>query len=155
VQRLPVGRAQGAHEFVGHPLTGLVGVAQEGAALLGQDDDAAAAVLRGGPTLGEAQLFQVVDQADDRARVIAEPGAQFPLQGPLGGGEEAQDRVVAQPQSLLLEEGVEELPRAQAQPVQQIARVRVQSAHPRLVRVDGFRSGVLASDGGLPVLGRC
>jgi hypothetical protein len=117
---------------------------------LGEHDDLAAAIVRGRAALGQAQLLQVVDQADDRAGVVAEPGAQLPLEGALGAGEITQHRVVAQSEARLLEERVEQLTRAQAEAVQQITGVRVQPAHPRLLRVDGFRGDVLACDGGLP-----
>ncbi|GHK02291.1 hypothetical protein SY2F82_40880 [Streptomyces sp. Y2F8-2] len=60
---------------------------------------------------------------------------------------------MAQPQAGLLEEGVEQLTRAQPEPVQQIAGVSVQPAHPRLPGVDGVGGGrgvLLAGDDGLP-----
>lgn len=134
MQRLAFVRRQRFEEFAGDIAARLVGVAQERPAVLGQDDDAAAPVPGGGPPFGEAEAFEVVDEADDGARVVAEAGAELPLRGAPGRGEETQERVMAQAQPGLLQRRVEELTGAQADPVEQISGVGMQAPQPGLVR---------------------
>jgi hypothetical protein len=56
-------RVQRGQEFVCDATGGGIAVAEEGPAGVGEDDDAAAAVRRIRPPLGQAQPFQVVDEA--------------------------------------------------------------------------------------------
>jgi len=87
------------------------------------------------PALREPQLLQVVHQAHDRARVVPELLAELPLPGALHRDQVAHQRVMAQPEAVLGQNRVEHAPGPQAESVQEVAGVRVQSTHPRRVPV--------------------
>ncbi len=81
-RRVPLLGAERGEKLRGHASGHLVGVAQEVAARRGEGDDAAPAVAGSGAAFDEAEAFQVVDEAHDLARVVAELPAQLALGAP-------------------------------------------------------------------------